>query len=59
MSAPLASDEPKKELKVCVPVRLHTRLHAQKILHGVQISETVAQAVEAYLARLEPASGPG
>lgn len=53
---PVATPEPTKELKVCVPIRLHTRLHAEKILNGVQISETVARAVEAYFRALDAAT---
>lgn len=40
-----------KQLKVKIPVRMHVRLHTLKILTGETISDTVAEALEAYFRR--------
>lgn len=46
-----------KTLKVALPTRLHIRLHQVKILSGKNISDTVQDALEAYLDDAGPAQG--
>lgn len=41
-----------KELKVKIATRLHMQLHSLKILEGKRIQDSVAEALEAYFARL-------
>lgn len=43
-----------KELKVKIATHLHLRLHAQKILHGVPIQETIAAALDLYFREHPP-----
>lgn len=37
-----------KEVKVKIPMSYHVRLHSVKVLTGRPISDTVAEALEAY-----------
>lgn len=45
----------RKEMKVQVPVRIRVKLHGLKILEGKNISETVTEALRAYLEQYEEA----
>ncbi len=38
-----------KTMKVKVPTHLHMRMHGVKILHGVDLSEMVTEAMQRYL----------
>lgn len=40
-----------KELKVQLPVRLHLRLHAVKLVKGQKIAEIVREALDAHFAK--------
>lgn len=42
-----------KEIKLRLPVSMHIKLHSLKITDDVTISGAVAEAVEAYLRKLE------
>ncbi len=46
-----------KTLKVSIPARLHLRLHSLKILTGTTISDTVEDALSAYLDEAGPPGG--
>lgn len=46
-----------REMKIRLPSRLATALHARKILTGEQIGTTVERAVRAYYAALDAEAG--
>lgn len=45
-----------KELKVKLPLKFHVKLHSLKLLRGKTMSGTVAEALDAYFARVEAAA---
>lgn len=55
-SLPPATPPTHREMKVCIPVRLVTALHARKVLTGQPIGETVEAALRSWFDR-QDASG--
>lgn len=56
-SGDAADLERTRELKVRIPVRIHLQLMSLKLLTGKQMSDAVAEALDAYFAKFEPAPG--
>lgn len=54
-----ANLEEPRTLKISLPARLHLKLHSLKILSGTNISETVEDALVAYLEDDELQVEPG
>lgn len=44
-------EEPRRALKVTIPVRQHIQLHAMKVLTGRNMSQAVEEALDRYLQR--------